>query len=96
MPVNITPEQWRAARAAEAERIAGSRVRSKCINCGEVRACIKIEARAPLSHTTLVWNAALGAHDAVDYETHGPMVEICRACLAGDIGTLAKYMLEAL
>jgi len=71
-------------------------VRSKCINCGERRACLKIEARAPLSVPALVYNADRNVHERVDYETDGPMVEICRTCLRSDIGTLARFLLEEL
>lgn len=92
----ISAARWKAARAAEAKRIEASRVRSKCINCGEVRACIKIEARAPLAHTTLVYDPKRNVHDPVDYESCGPMVEICRECLKTDIGTLARFLLESL
>ena len=67
---------------------------TKCINCGERRACLKIEARAPLSTPALVYNAERNVHERVDYEADGPMVEICRACLREDIGTLARYLLE--
>ncbi len=72
-------------------------VRSKCINCNQQRACIKVEARAPLPHgPVLVWDDRLNCHQQVDYEEHGPMVEICRSCMEGDFGTLARYLLESL
>jgi ribosomal protein S14 len=77
-----------------------TQIRSKCINCGEMRACIKIEARAPLAHgPVLVWSDATKTHERVDYETHGPMVEICRGCLRDNPvagSTLAKFLLEGL
>jgi hypothetical protein len=74
-----------------------SRIRSRCLNCGELRSCIKIEARAPLPHgPVLVFNDKFGVHEQVDYEVDGPMVELCRACLKGDIGTLARHLLESL
>ena len=72
-------------------------VRSKCIACGARRSCIKIEARAPLSHgPVLVWDDKLAAHTRVDYETHGPMVEICRTCLRDPLCPLATYLVEQL
>lgn len=74
-----------------------SPIRSKCIDCGKSRSCIKIEARAPLAHgPVLVWNDKLAAHDRVDYESHGPMVEICHACLRNPICPLAVFLLEQL
>jgi hypothetical protein len=72
-------------------------VHSKCINCGKQRSCIKIEARMPLAHgPVLVWNSVALVHEQVDYETHGPMIEICRKCLSEDHGCLAKFLLEGL
>jgi ribosomal protein S14 len=67
------------------------RIRSKCINCGEHRSCIKIEARAPIKGRT-----ETELLEQTDYELSGPMVEICRNCLRMDFGTLAHYLLEAL
>jgi hypothetical protein len=67
--------------------------RSKCIGCGKQRSCIKIEARAPLAHGPVyVWNEKLAAHDRVDYEAHGPMIEICKACLREPLCPLATYL----
>jgi hypothetical protein len=74
-----------------------ARIRSKCIGCGQLRSCIKIEARAPLAHgPVLAWDEETESHVRIDYETHGPMVEICRGCLRDDMGTLAKFLLEGL
>lgn len=72
-------------------------VASKCINCGQRRSCIKIEARAPLAHgPVLTWSARAQTHERLDYETSVPMIEICRECLREDRGTVASYLLESL
>ena len=73
-------------------------VRSKCINCGKQRACLKVEARAPLREPVLVptYNPRTdeAGHRLVEYEEHGTMVEICRKCMREDHGVLARFLLE--
>lgn len=69
---------------------------SKCLSCGNRRPCVKIEARAPLRKSVLVYSAERRRHERVDYEPDGPMVEICHECLKTDIGTLAHYLQEQL
>lgn len=66
-------------------------VRSKCIDCGQRRACIKVEARAPLAHPVVI--DTIGP-DGIT-ESYGPMVEICRKCLR-DQGVLGKYLASEL
>jgi hypothetical protein len=82
------------------------RIRSKCINCGERRSCIKIQARAPLKHGPKFvvtcespYRPAITIKERIDYEADGPMVEICRGCLKTDplVGsTLVRHLLEDL
>ena len=66
------------------------KVRSSCINCRQKRACIKIEARAPLPPSRATVDN--------QYEVDGPMVEICRGCVRELIvgGTLGRFLLEGL
>lgn len=72
-------------------------VRTKCINCGRRRACLKIEAHVPLRrprrvlHRQTVDAVPICRVEIEEYEP-GPMVEICRACLRTDIGTLARHL----
>lgn len=74
-------------------------VRSKCIDCGQRRACIKVEARAPLAHPVVIDtigpDGITECQDESEYESYGPMVEICRKCLR-DQGVLGKYLASEL
>ena len=49
-----------------------------CINCHQRRACLLVEVYTPAGDG---FESAGGVH-------------ICRECLAGDFGTIAKYLLE--
>lgn len=86
----------RALRVAEKAHRA--RVTAKCFNCGLRRRVIKIEARAPLARTTIVYDDR-GCPSETDYEEHGPMVEICRKCLTEDRlagAAMATFLSEGL
>lgn len=72
------------------------RVQSRCISCGKLRPCVKVEARAPLDEPVLAWDEETESHYKVEYELYGPMVELCRDCLEAHGGTLGAMLLEDL
>lgn len=82
---------------AEQQRLAREKpIQSKCISCEQLKPCIKIEARAPLDEVVIVWEEPENVYGRIEYEEYGPMLEVCRECMAIDIGTIARVFLEYL
>lgn len=67
--------------------------KTDCINCGQKRKCLQIEAHVPLPEVVLQWNNEFHCHEEIHYE-RGAAVNICRECLKNDFGALAKYLLK--